>query len=182
GTPPPEARIAALFGGSEALPLYVVEALAEPGSPFTTIPGGVQALLRARISSVSEVGRQILAAAGVIGQSFAPSLVRLTSGRSDEETVEALEELMRRGFVREVVTAEADQQRLDFTHASLPRVAHEALSMVRRRLLHARVADALAGSARPSPDRVRWSLIGYQQTLAGRSEAAAEAAHRAGDE
>ena len=182
GSSPSEARIDALFEGSEGLPLYVVEALAEPGSAFTTIPGGVQALLRARISSVSEVGRQILAAAAVIGQSFDPSLVRLTSGRSDEETVEALEELMRRGFVREVVTAGADEQRLDFTHASLRDVAYESLSMVRRRLLHARVADALSGSARTGPDRVRWSLIAYHETLAGRSEAAAEAHHRAGDE
>src|SRR4029078_12279806 len=92
------------------------------------------------------------------------------------------EELMRRGFVREVVTAEPDEQRLDFTHASLRDVAYGALSMVRRGLLHAGVADALAGSARPSPVRVRWSLIAYHETLAGLSEAAAEAHHRAGDE
>ena len=180
GSPPSEARIDALFEGSEGLPLYVVEALAEPGSPFTTIPGGVQALLRARISSVSEVGRQILAAAAVIGQSFDPSRGRLTSGRSDEETVEALEELMRRGFVREVVTAGADEQRLDFTHASLRDVAYESLSMVRRRLLHARVADALSGSARTGADSAAVDLAGRRTRQA--SEAAAEAHHRAGDE
>jgi tetratricopeptide (TPR) repeat protein len=183
GSPPGEARIDTLFESSEGLPLYVIEALAEPGSPFTTIPGGVQALLRARISSVSEIGRQILAAAAVIGHSFDPSLVRATSGRSDEETVAGLEELMRRGFVREVATTWTDDPRLDFTHASLRDVTYESLSMVRRRLLHARVADALAGRPVPtSAKTVQWSLIAYHETLAGRSEAAAEAHRRAGDE
>jgi tetratricopeptide (TPR) repeat protein len=183
GSPPDETRIDALFEGSEGLPLYVVEALAEPGSPFTTTPGGVQALLRARISSVTEVGRQILAAAAVIGRSFDPDLVRGTSGRSDEETVEGLEELIRRGLVREVETAGTDDSRLDFTHASLRDVAYESLSLIRRRLLHARVADALARG--PSPTRAggaRWSLIAYHETLAGRTEAAAEAHRRAGDD
>jgi DNA-binding SARP family transcriptional activator len=183
GRPPGEARIDALFEGSEGLPLFVVEALAEPGSAFTTTPGGVQTLLRARISSVSEVGRQILAAAAVIGRSFDPDLVRATSGRSDEETVEGLEELIRRGLVREVETSGTDEPRLDFTHASLRDVAYEGLSMVRRRLLHGRVADALASSPPPArADRSRWSLIAYHETLAGRSAAAAEAHRRAGDD
>ncbi|MGZ8513982.1 MAG: ATP-binding protein [Candidatus Limnocylindrales bacterium] len=183
GSPPGQTRIDALFEGSEGLPLYIIEALAEPDSSFTTTPGGVQALLRARISSVSEVGRQILAAAAVIGRSFDPDLVRATSGRSDEETVESLEELIRRGLVREVETAGTDEPRLDFTHASLRDVAYESLSLVRRRLLHARVAGALAHSPSPAGvGGVRWSLIAYHETLAGGTEAAAEAHRRAGDD
>jgi tetratricopeptide (TPR) repeat protein len=183
GSRPGEARIDALFESSEGLPLYVVAALAEPGSAFTTTPGGVHALLRTRISSVSEVGRQILGAAAVIGRSFDPNLVRATSGRSDEETVQGLEELMRRGLVREIETSAADEPRLDFTHASLRDVAYGSLSLVRRRLLHGRVADALAGApASVRPDRSRWSLIAYHQTLAGHSQAAAEAHRRAGDD
>jgi tetratricopeptide (TPR) repeat protein len=183
GSPPGEMRIDALFKGSEGLPLYVVEALAEPGSSLAAIPGGVRTLLRARISSVSEVGRQIVAAAAVIGRSFDPDLVRATSGRSDEETVSGLEELMRRGLVREVATAATGDPHVDFTHASLRDVAYESLSLIRRRLLHARVADALAAAPAPArTDRVRWSLIAHHETLAGRFEAAAEAHRRAGDD
>lgn len=183
GSPPSAARIDALFESSEGLPLYVVEALAEPGAPFTTTPGGVQALLRTRISSVGEIGRQILAAAAVIGRSFDPDLARATSGRSEEETVEGLEELMRRGLVREVASVGTADPHLDFTHASLRDVAYESLRMVRRRLLHARVADALTRQPAPTRgDRVRWSLIAYHETRAGRPEAAAEAHRRAGDD
>ncbi len=176
-------RVDALFEESEGLPLYVVEALASPGAERAATPGGVQALLRARVAAVGEIGRQILAAAAVIGRSFDPGLVRVASGRSEEETVGGLEELVRRGLVREVATAERDDLRLDFTHARLRDVVYESLSMARRRLLHARVATALAGSVAAAREGgARWSLIAYHETLAGRTEAAAEAHRRAGDE
>ncbi len=177
------ARIDALFADSEGLPLYVAEALAEPDSDHAVTPGGVQALLRGRIAGVSDVGRQVLAAAAVIGRSFDPALVRAASGRSDDETVEGLEELIRRGLVREVATIAPDDLRLDFTHARLRDVVYEGLSLARRRLLHARVAASLAGApgiARQGP--VRWSLIAYHESLAGRTDAAAEAHRRAGDD
>ncbi len=90
---------------------------------------------------------------------------------------------MRRGLVREVETAAPDDLRLDFTHARLCDVAYEGLSLTRRRLLHARVADALARSPSLARDgRARWPLIAYHETLAGRTEAAAEAHRRAGDD
>jgi DNA-binding SARP family transcriptional activator/tetratricopeptide (TPR) repeat protein len=182
GEPATVDRIDSLFEESEGLPLYVIEALAEHGSDRTGTPGGMQALLRARTAAVSEVGRQVLAAAAVIGRSFDPALVRVASGRSDDETVEGLEELIRRGLVREVESVATDDLRLDFTHARLRDVVYEGLSLARRRLLHGRVAAALAGTPSVAREgRVRWSLIAYHETLAGRSEAAAEAHRRAGD-
>ena len=92
----------ALLDESEGLPLYVAEVLATPERVRGVIPGGVQALLRARIGAVGDVAGQILAAAAVLGRSFDLETVRLASGRSEDETVEGLEELVRRGLVREV--------------------------------------------------------------------------------
>ena len=66
-----------------------------------SLPAGARELLRARLDPVSETGRQVLAAAAVIGRSFEVDTVRAVSGRGDEETVAALEELVRRGLVRE---------------------------------------------------------------------------------
>ena len=68
---------------------------------------------------MSETGAQVLAAAAVIGRSFDPGLVRATSGRTEDETVEALDELLRRGLVREV--GDGDATAYDFAHARLPR-------------------------------------------------------------
>ncbi len=176
-------RVDTLFEDSEGLPLYVVEALAEPDSSRVAALGGVTALLQARIAALTEIGRQVLSAAAVIGRSFDPALVQAASGRSDDETVAALEELGRRGLVREIRTVAPDDLRLDFTHGRIRDVAYDGLSLARRRLLHARVATALAGSRRDAADgRDRWSLIAQHETLAGRTRAAAEAHRRAGDD
>lgn len=182
GEPASAERVDALFEDSEGLPLYVVEALAERDSSRVVAPGGVNALLQARIAGLTEVGRQVLAAAAVIGRSFGPDLVQAASGRSDDETVAALEELGRRGLVREIGTVAPDELRLDFTHGRIRDVAYHGLSLARRRLLHARVATALAGSRASTPvGGDRWSLIAQHETLAGRTEAASEAHRRAGD-
>ena len=53
------------------------------------------------MTGVSEVAGQVVAAAAVLGRPFDPDLIRAVSGRSDEETVTALEELTRRGLLAE---------------------------------------------------------------------------------
>jgi DNA-binding SARP family transcriptional activator/tetratricopeptide (TPR) repeat protein len=182
GGPVTDSRIEGLWEESEGLPLYVIEALADPDAGASRTPRGVQALLRSRVDVVGDVGRQILAAAAVIGRSFDPALVRATSGRSDDETVDGIEELIRRGLVREVDTSAPGDLRLDFTHARIRDVVYEGLSLSRRRLLHGRVATALATGHGTHEGRVRWSVIAYHETLAGRTAAAAEAHRRAGDD
>ena len=111
---------AALAAESEGLPLYVVEALmAGPGADRHAPPRGVRTLLRERLASVSETASQVLAAGAVIGRSFDFATVRGASGRSEDETVTALEELVRRGIVREV--ASGGEPAFDFGHARLAR-------------------------------------------------------------
>ena len=65
-------------------------------------PGGVAALLRSRIGATGELARQLLTAAAVIGRSFELATVRLASGRSEDEAIAGLEELVRRGLIVEV--------------------------------------------------------------------------------
>ncbi len=137
---------AALAAESEGLPLYVVEALmAGPGADGHGPPRGVRALLHERLSTVSGTAGQVLAAAAVIGRSFDFGTVRAASGRAEDETVTALEELVRRGIVREL--AGTGEPAFDFGHARLRDAAYEGIGMARRRLLHRRVADALRADA-----------------------------------
>ena len=174
-------RINALFERSEGLPLYVTEALAAPVRTGDPIPGGVAALLRARLDAVGEVADQVLSAAAIIGRSFDLGLVRAASGRTDDETVDGLDEAMRRGLVREIGPGAGDDVRYDFTHGRLRDIAHDRLSLARRRLLHARVAAAIRGAGPALGSEVdRWSLIARHETSAGRSPQAAEAHRQAG--
>ncbi len=176
-----EDRADGLYDRSEGLPLFVVEALAtglrEPGS----VPDGVAALLGGRLDSVGELTAQVLAAAAVIGRSFGLQTVRAASGRSEGETVDALDEAMRRGLVRELDAGAASDIRYDFTHGTLRDIALGRLSLARRRLLHGRVAAAIADAAWGDGTELdRWSLIALHETAAGKPRAASDAHVRAG--
>ena len=171
-----------LFERSEGLPLYVVEALAEPDGSDDRIPGGVMALLAARIDSAGQIAGQVLSAAAVIGRSFDLATVRLASGRTDEETVDGLDELVGRGLVREIDPGLGADIQYDFTHGRLRDVAYDRLSLARRRLLHARVAEALMPPGSDGRSAVDgWAAIANHRTLAGQATLAADAHRRAGD-
>ncbi|MCB0138192.1 MAG: hypothetical protein KDD75_24035, partial [Caldilineaceae bacterium] len=66
---------------------------------------------------LTDIARQVLSAAAVIGRSFDIDTVTDVSGRGEEETMSALEELLARRLVTE---SGADQ--LDFSHARLRQV------------------------------------------------------------
>ena len=162
-----------LYEETEGLPFLLVEYLNSLGAdPDWALPQGARELLLARLDPVSETGRQVLAAAAVIGRSFEVDTVRAASGRGDEETVAALEELVQRGLIRE------GRFDYDFAHEQLRRLVAEETSLARRRLLHGRAADALLG-ARPleglggaGPARARDSptggLVGSSDPFGGR--------------
>ena len=95
----------------EGLPLFLaayLEASAQGSergrrwAPIRPAPCGVIDLLRARLGRVEAAAQQTLQAAAVIGRSFDLETVQVTSGRSDEEIVSALEMLADRGIITEV--------------------------------------------------------------------------------
>ncbi len=178
-----DARIDALAADSEGLPLHVVAAIASGDGSGMEMPRSVQALLLERIGSVSETAAQILSAAAIIGRSFELSILRHASGRSEEETIDAVEELMHRGLVREVAGRTGPSIRYDFTHGRIRDVAYASTSLARRRLIHRRAADALRMDP-PGPDRddlARYALIAAHEREAGRTAEAAVAFVEAAD-
>ncbi len=171
----------ALYAESEGLPLYIAEALASPIPVGGPTPGGVVALLHSRIGATGELARQLLTAAAVIGRSFELATVRKASGRSEDEAIAGLEELVRRGLIVEIAPTVGGDVRYDFSHGRLRDVAYEAIGLARRRLLHRRVAEALRSRDAAGDDSTRWSLIAHHEGLAGRSSEAAGAHRLAGE-
>ncbi len=170
---------AALAAESEGLPLYVVEAIvAGPRVGGHAPPRGVRALLRERLASVDGTASQVLAAAAVIGRSFDFETVRAASGRAEDETVTALEELVRRGIVRELPGG--GEPAFDFGHASVRNAAYEDTGLARRRLLHRRVADALRAKPPGRDDPGRLAQIAGHEQAAGRDAVAARRFARQG--
>ncbi|HYY80681.1 MAG TPA: BTAD domain-containing putative transcriptional regulator [Actinomycetes bacterium] len=165
---------------TEGVPFFVVEYLASlpaDGQVPGDLPGGVRDLLRTRVEGVGEAARQLLATAAVIGRSFDVDTARAASGRSDEEAVAALEELAASGLVREVGT-----EVYDFGHGLLRELAYRETSLARRRLLHRRVAKALAGRPRGRPREVPAGSIARHLELGGRLPEAADYHRLAGDQ
>jgi DNA-binding SARP family transcriptional activator len=157
-----------LWETTEGVPLLLVEYLRDSG-PDTAValPSGAREVLRARLEPLSETGRQVLSAGAVLGRPFDLDAVRAVSGRTEEETVSALEEVVEYGLV--VETSDA----YDFAHHLLREVVDDDTSLARRRLLHGRAAD-VPGTAVASAAR--------HLHLAGRDAEAAEAFRRAGQQ
>jgi DNA-binding SARP family transcriptional activator/tetratricopeptide (TPR) repeat protein len=182
GIKPGPGVIDELLLASEGLPLYIVEALAAGARPGE-MPIGVRAVLRQRLSTVDGVARQVVTAAALIGRSFDLAIVRHASGRSDDETVAGLDELVRRGLIRELPTTGRSGVRYDFAHAALRDLSEESTSLARRRLIHRRIAEAirldLAGTGRD--DLGRLVQVAQHERDAGRDPEAAAAYHEAAD-
>ena len=143
---------ARLLTETQGLPLFVVEYLdllatgsLDPEAAAWPAPQGVRQFLHTRMAALSETAQQLVSTAAVIGRSFDLETVIAASGRSEDESVGALEELLARRLILEQSGAS-----FDFAHAQLRSLVYEETSQVRRRLLHRRVADALAVNARRS--------------------------------
>jgi tetratricopeptide (TPR) repeat protein len=178
--PPDDAALDELVREAEGLPLYLVEAARQGGVGGT--PPGMRALLTGRLASLSELARQVAAAGAILGSDFDLETVRATSGRSEDETLVGLEELLARGLVRELGVGSAAGY--DFRHASQREVAEESLSLARRRLLHRRAAAALQASPRgpgQDPIHARLARVARHEREAGRDVEAAATFREAGE-
>lgn len=162
----PPAVALQLWERTEGVPLFVLEYLRTlDHSGEWPVPAGARELVRARLGPVTETARQTLSAAAVIGRSFDTDAVRLVSGRTEDETVTSLEELVEHGLLRE------GSLDYDFGHGLVRTLVYEDTALARRRLLHARAAGLAAAPA---------AITARHLLLAGREREAAEAFRVAG--
>lgn len=167
---------ARLHAEAEGLAFFVVEYLAaleraeiDPNASWQQ-PESIRDLMRSRLSRIGEVEQQILTTAAVVGRSFDFETLRTASGRSEDETLQAVEELLARTLIREV-----EGELFDFTHDQMRAVVYESTSLTRRRLLHRRVADTLVAG-----ERVRGrELLADAARIAQHYEQAAQTAEAA---
>jgi DNA-binding SARP family transcriptional activator len=171
-----------LYQTTEGVPIFLtayLDLFASGAPPGDVVPTNIRDLLRARLEGLSELARQVVTTAAAIGHSFSFETLRDAGGRGEDETVAALDELLARRLVREV-DAERGALRFDFTHDQIRQVVYQETSLVRRRLLHRRIAEALF---RAGPSRLDTDLgqIAAHYQLAGQDESAAEYFRQAGD-
>lgn len=179
-----------LFLETEGLPFFVVEYLSElresnqgTESREWSLPASVRDLLHSRLAEVTEAGSQLLTTAAVIGRSFGFDTLKEASGRGEEETITGLESLVAKGLIEEVHDSGDDSEPFyDFRHEKLRTLVYEETGSARRRLLHRRVAEALANRSRrqQSPNSLS-GQIAYHYRLGGEKAEASKHFKLAGD-
>jgi DNA-binding SARP family transcriptional activator len=153
----PDARAAhALHRYTEGNPLFVVETLRserwrdlvhnpEPmtvhpaaGANGPTLPPRVYAVIQSRLAQLSPAARNLVALAAVVGRAFSFELLHRASQAEEGDVARHLDELWRRGIIREQETLT-----YDFSHDRIREAAHLDISPVARPRLHRRMAGAL---------------------------------------
>ena len=163
----------ALIRATGGIPLLVKEAL--DSGAVAADSSSVARYIDSRRGRLSELARQVLAAAAVLDGLCDAVLLREVSGRTEEEVVDAVEELVASGLLHE-----QEDMRLTFTLDVVERVTYDSTSPIRRRLLHKRAAEALESRSRSRMDaRMATATAGHLR-LAG-SEDAADWYRLAGD-
>jgi len=139
------AALVASLGGDPALadhlqaqsggnPYFLIELCrAAPGD----VPPALTELIRARLDRLPDPARQVLQAATVLEPDFDFATLRRTSGRGEEETLDALDMLLNAAVLVE------RGGRYTFAHPLVAAVMHSGLTQARSVFLHRRAAEAL---------------------------------------
>jgi DNA-binding SARP family transcriptional activator/tetratricopeptide (TPR) repeat protein len=165
-----EAAVAELVSHTEGSPLFVVEAInggwnGAADQP-TALSPRLQAVISRRLQDLSPRAREVLGLAAAAGRDFPATLVGRASGLDDLTLARALDELWRRGLVRE-----HGQDTYDFTHGRIRDIAYDELGPAARRAAHLQVAEALQAHRSADPDEVS-GQVATAYELAGRFETA----------
>jgi len=184
-----------LFEETEGLTYFIVaylDLIQQGAREDWTLPESALDLMRSQLAGLEEVSIQTLQAAAVLGRFVNLVTLRDTSGRSEQETLSALEDLTGRGLLREKVdqdgrgserTQLAGQgQKVIFSHQKLQEAVYDQISLARKRLLHRRAAESLStilekGSG---PETLSAPIAAHYQR-GGEEKKAAEYYQRAGD-
>jgi DNA-binding SARP family transcriptional activator/predicted negative regulator of RcsB-dependent stress response len=181
-TPAESAQLIIALGGAanqaEALqarsagnPYFLIE-LFKVGNGET--PPGLAELIRTRLNRLPGAVQQVLQAAAVLEPGFDLPTLRRTSGRGEEETLDALDNLLAGHTLLE------RRGTYEFAHPLVAAVVRDDFSMARRSFLHRRAAEALEAAHAGHLEAVAGRLVRHY-SRAGRPVQAARYADMAAE-
>jgi tetratricopeptide (TPR) repeat protein len=153
----------AIYARSEGNPFFTEElmkALVESGGVFwregdgwarkpiaeLEIPGTIREAVRARVEQLSDVARETLSAASVIGHRFSFEVLRDVTSTDERALETQIREFMEQQLVAEASESEDEYA---FRHALTREVIHDDLLVRERKRLHRAVAEALSKRKTP---------------------------------
>ena len=143
------------------------------------VPAAVSAALAEELALLAEGARRTLEGAAVVGDPFDPELAAAAAGVDEASALDAVDELLRLGLVRQTDVP----RRFRFRHPLVRRAVYEAAPAGWRLGAHERTAAALARRGASAAERAhhveRAGRQGDPEAIAVLREAGEAAAHRA---
>lgn len=170
-----------LFAETEGNPLFIVESIRAgggTGDDARALSPKLQAVIGARLRQLSAPTRHLLGVAATVGRGFTAALVGGAARVDDVTLAQALDELWRRGVIRE-----HGSDAYDFSHGKIRDVAYHQLSPATQRRTHRLLAETLQrlhqgdldpvsgqvarhyDAAGQPADAARWYLVAAQQAI-----------------
>ena len=147
-----------VYADSAGNPLFALEIARAGGETHSSSPS-LSAVVRERIERLPPEAMEVLRWAAVLGPTFRARLLETLVGR-ERNLLDALEALERHGLIGGVVDLQQPGDLYEFAHQLVREVVYGELSMPRRRLMHARVAEALVGGDGSAADRAHHAMQG----------------------
>ncbi|MBN1815157.1 MAG: tetratricopeptide repeat protein, partial [Anaerolineae bacterium] len=141
------------------------------------IPPTIQEVIGARLARLNKASRRLLATASVIGQEFNPDDLQQVSDYTDDELLEALDDLLCRRLILKG-TAEHEYR---FDHSKVREVAYANLGAPQRAILHRKVGQVLEEQYQESLEKVTERLAQHFR-LAGEASKTIKYSIMAGQE
>ena len=157
-----------LFAHTEGNPLFVVESVRAgwPASTAASMSPRLQAVISARVRQLTPPARDLLGVAAAVGRDVTVPLLREVSSLDERTLVLALDELWRRGLVRE-----HGADGYDFSHGRIRDAVYGELEPAVRRHHHVVVAASLQRLHEPAVEAVS-GQIAFHHDRAGRPDEA----------
>ena len=139
------------------------------------VPETVEAMIAARIDTLSPRQKGLLQDAAVVGRTFWPSALVEMGERSEQPVLQTLDELVRTQLIRPTATSSIEGQReYSFWHALVRDVAYGELTRLRRAFKHRLVGEWLEKTAAARIEDVAEVLAHHYRQALGLAHAAAD--------
>ena len=140
------------------------------------LPPTVQAVIAARIDRLEESAKRVLEIASVVGREISTLILEAVAALAPAELSDALKNLRQSELLYDVPPFE--QRLVAFRHPLIQEVAYRSILQERRRELHSKVSQAIAGLFKDHAEE-RSSLLAYHLEQAGENLKAAQQNMRA---
>jgi len=167
-----------VFAESGGNPLYALEVARALRHRRDVSPHTLKEVVRERLERLPAEAADVLRWSAVLGQTFRAGRLAQLMSIDSEALVAALEALERHALLRSADDADETRDSYSFAHDIVRNVVYGDVSLPRRRLMHARVAKALADAG--EPDEITAAEIAHHAALAGEAATAARACVTAG--